>query len=101
MGSVVGHKLWRLTPKHQVLCVTHLPQLAAYGDAHFRVTKAAVRQRTVTAAALLDAENRIAELTAMLGIDQPETRSSAEAMLAQVAEEKSRRWDTGQKASAQ
>ena len=39
VGSVVGKKLWELARQHQVLCVTHLPQLAAYGEQHLRVMK--------------------------------------------------------------
>jgi len=91
VGAVVGHKLWSLTPEHQVLCVTHLPQLAAYSDAHFRVTKAVVDRRTVTRVGLLDAGERIAELAAMLGADRPETRQSVEAMLAEVMGKKGER----------
>ena len=37
VGSVVGEKLWQLGRQHQVLCVTHLPQLAAFGDEHYQV----------------------------------------------------------------
>jgi len=88
VGGVVGQKLWSLTPEHQVLCVTHLPQLAAYSDAHFRVAKAVVGQRTVTGVELLGTDQRIVELAAMLGADRPETRRSAEAMLAEIAQEK-------------
>ena len=39
VGTVVGQKLWQLGRQHQVLCVTHLPQLAAFGDQHLRVRK--------------------------------------------------------------
>jgi len=89
-GAVVGTKLWRLTPAHQVLCVTHLPQLAAYGDVHFRVAKTVVDQRTVTGVELLDGEGRIAELAAMLGADRPEMRQNAQAMLADIERHKAR-----------
>lgn len=88
VGTVVGHKLWSLTPEHQVLCVTHLPQLAAYGDAHFRVAKTVVGRRTVTGVQLLDDDERVVELAVMLGADRPETRYSVEAILAEVAREK-------------
>jgi DNA repair protein RecN (Recombination protein N) len=84
VGSVVGHKLWSLTVDHQVLCVTHLPQLAAYGDAHFRVYKGTVGRRTVTNVEQLSTDGRTAELAAMLGADRPETRQSVAAMLAAV-----------------
>jgi len=88
VGAVVGHKLWSLTPEHQVLCVTHLPQLAAYADAHFRVAKIVVGQRTAMGIGLLDPDERISELAAMLGADRPETRQSVEAMLAAAVQEK-------------
>jgi DNA repair protein RecN (Recombination protein N) len=84
MGAVVGHKLRSLTPGHQVLCVTHLPQLAAYGDVHFRVIKRVVGQRAVTDTERLDRDTRVVELAAMLGGDRPDTRRSAESMLAQI-----------------
>ena len=44
IGAVVGEKLWSLSQDHQVLCVTHLPQLAGYADVHFQAQKA-LRQR--------------------------------------------------------
>ena len=40
VGAIVGRKLWKLSAAHQVLCITHLPQLAGFGDAHFKVEKA-------------------------------------------------------------
>ncbi|MBC7263053.1 MAG: DNA repair protein RecN [Chloroflexi bacterium] len=77
-GSVVGRKLWNLTEGHQVFCVTHLPQLAAYGDVHFRIYKQVVGERTVTLVDILDDEARISELGAMLGgPDSEATRRSA------------------------
>lgn len=73
VGTMVGTKLWRLTQTgddevsgHQVLCITHLPQLAGFGDVHFRVAKDIVGQRTVTHVSRLDAEERITELAQML-----------------------------------
>ncbi len=44
VGSTVGQKLWGLSQHHQVLCITHLPQLAGYGDAHFKVEKTSRRR---------------------------------------------------------
>ena len=72
IGLIVGEKLWRLTRGggtrgHQVLCVTHLPQLAAFGDRHFRVTKQTVGGRTTTQVAVLEGEARRRELAQMLG----------------------------------
>lgn len=68
IGSVVGEKLWTLTKSHQVLCVTHLPQLASFGDQHFHVRKQVIDERTVTAVSVLgDEQVRVEELAAMLG----------------------------------
>ncbi|HEY3164324.1 MAG TPA: DNA repair protein RecN [Candidatus Limnocylindrales bacterium] len=63
----VGRSLWLLGRRHQVLCVTHLPQIAAHADAHFRIAKRERDGRTVTEVALLDGEARVAELGEMLG----------------------------------
>ncbi|MGE5413953.1 MAG: hypothetical protein ACM3NW_07255, partial [Syntrophomonadaceae bacterium] len=63
----VGLALWALGRRHQVLCVTHLPQIAAYADAHFRIAKVERGGRTVTDVVPLDAEGRLAELAVMLG----------------------------------
>ncbi|MGC9348194.1 MAG: DNA repair protein RecN [Anaerolineae bacterium] len=75
IGAVVGTKLWQLTAsngkpgevRHQVLCVTHLPQLAGFGDVHFKVLKEVVDERTVTRVASLETERRVTELAQMLG----------------------------------
>lgn len=63
----VGRSLWVLARRHQVLVVTHLPQIAAHADAHFRITKRDRNGRTVTEVSRLDHEGRIVELAAMLG----------------------------------
>jgi DNA repair protein RecN (Recombination protein N) len=63
----VGRSLWTLAREHQVLCVTHLPQLAAYADAHYRIAKRERDGRTVTEVARLDRDGRIAELALMIG----------------------------------
>ena len=63
----VGRSLWGLARRHQVLCVTHLPQIAAHADAHFRIVKRERAGRTVTEVERLDREGRITELAAMLG----------------------------------
>lgn len=62
VGSVVGEKLWLLARHHQVLCVTHLPQLAAYGDHHYGVRKEVHGGRTTTQVQPLESETRITEL---------------------------------------
>ena len=63
----VGRSLWALARSHQVLVVTHLPQIAAHADAHFRIAKRERDGRTVTEIERLDREGRIVELAAMLG----------------------------------
>jgi DNA repair protein RecN (Recombination protein N) len=62
----VGRKLAWLARRRQVLCVTHLPQLAAYADHHFLVTKGAAGDRTVAHVDPLDTADRVAELSRML-----------------------------------
>jgi DNA repair protein RecN (Recombination protein N) len=66
-GQVVGEKLWRLGQAHQVLSITHLPQIAALGDRHYRVSKATSDARTVTHVERLAEAERVAELSTMLG----------------------------------
>jgi DNA repair protein RecN (Recombination protein N) len=63
----VGRSLWTLARRHEVLSVTHLPQIAAHADAHFRITKRERDGRTVTEVERLDHEGRIVELAHMLG----------------------------------
>jgi DNA repair protein RecN (Recombination protein N) len=63
----VGRMLWRLGRDHQVVCVTHLPQIAAYADNHLRIEKAENDGRTVTHIAPLADDERRVELAHMLG----------------------------------
>ncbi|MBI5291161.1 MAG: DNA repair protein RecN [Chloroflexi bacterium] len=88
VGAVVGRKLWGLSGNHQVLCITHLPQLAGYGDAHFKVAKRISGDRTTTDVRPLDAEKRVDEITQMLGTEGQAARQSAEELLQMVAAEK-------------
>jgi DNA repair protein RecN (Recombination protein N) len=88
VGMVVGRKLWQLTPSHQVFCVTHLPQLAAYGDRHLKVEKSVQGKRTQTEVKLLHARERVAELAVMLGTLSETTRESAEEILQLVERDK-------------
>ena len=90
-GGIVGHKLWGLTPMHQVLCVTHLPQLACYGDAHYKVDKMQSEGRTVTRVQMLDEPSRVEELAAMLGGPPGEARQrSAQEMYEETLSVKGR-----------
>jgi DNA repair protein RecN (Recombination protein N) len=86
-GGVVGEKLWGMTGYHQVLCITHLPQVAAFGDAHYTVRKQVTEGRTRSTVTRLDQTSRIAELAEMLdGTPISEaSRRSAEAMLERAA----------------
>jgi len=108
VGGVVGRKLWALTGqvgtapvtsadngdgqriggRHQVLCVTHLPQLAAYGDTHFAVTKRIVSvdgdERTATDVTSLSGDARIDELVLMLGAATESGRQSVTEIMAEA-----------------
>lgn len=65
-GEIIGKKLWSLSRNHQVICVTHLPQIAAFADAHFSVHKVAAGARTLSMLETLQGESRLKELAAML-----------------------------------
>lgn len=77
VGALVGQKLWRLSDRHQVLVVTHLAQLAGFGDAHYRVSKHVQNKRTVTQVQRLDDQGRVDELAEMLGAETDSARQSA------------------------
>jgi DNA repair protein RecN (Recombination protein N) len=84
LGHVVGEKLAGLAEHHQVLCVTHLPQLAAFADVHLTVGKEVRDGRTRTVVKTLSREERLAELANMLGGISPGTLRSADEMLQRV-----------------
>ncbi|MGC9357789.1 MAG: DNA repair protein RecN [Anaerolineae bacterium] len=94
VGGAVGTKLWRLTgntegeSRHQVLCVTHLPQLAGFGDAHFRVQKQVVDGRTVVQVDSVRGEERLQELAQMLGTTGDAAYDGAREILAQAQQVK-------------
>jgi DNA repair protein RecN (Recombination protein N) len=67
VGGTVGEKLWSLGRNHQVMVITHLPQLAAFGDLHFQVQKVVQNNRTLTRLSKLSGEPRTLELAQMLG----------------------------------
>lgn len=101
VGATVGEKLWGLASprdeaasRRQVLCVTHLPQLAGFGDRHLCVEKAIDRrdgrERTVTQVQRLTEEGRVVELAKMLGGPGDAARQSAAAILEQVTRRKER-----------
>ncbi|MGB9885890.1 MAG: DNA repair protein RecN [Moorellales bacterium] len=65
-ARAVGEKLRELSRWHQVICVTHAPQIAAYADRHFVISKEETEGRTVTRVQELDWDGRVAELARML-----------------------------------
>jgi DNA repair protein RecN (Recombination protein N) len=72
-----------------VIVVTHLPQLAGYGDVHFHVSKHVISGRTSTSVTNLDVSGRINELVDMLGTKGDSAMSGAKAILRQVNDDKS------------
>jgi DNA repair protein RecN (Recombination protein N) len=84
VAEIVGRMLRQLGRRHQVLCITHLPQVAAAADHQWRVSKTAVDGAIVTRVAALDREQRVEEIARMLGGVKitPTTRRHAEEMLA-------------------
>ncbi|NJN79870.1 MAG: DNA repair protein RecN [Anaerolineales bacterium] len=81
VGMVVGQKLWNLSRTHQVFCVTHLPQLAVFGDQHYQVQKLVDQGRTLTRVETLEGEARLLELSQMLGEVGEGTLRSAHELL--------------------
>ena len=88
-GAVIGRKLWALARNHQVLCVTHLPQIAAFGDTHYRVAKEVHSGRTTTSVDRLEPDGSTEELAQMLGAHTEATFLSAREMRAEVEKWKS------------
>ncbi len=66
-AEVVGRKLYELARHHQIICITHLPQIAKFGERHFRITKHVNTGRTRTAIQPLSKEDRHREIARMLG----------------------------------
>ncbi len=66
-AEAVGQKLADLAGRHQILCITHLPQIAKFGHHHFRIMKSVSKGRTRTTIAPLSPEERVEEVARMLG----------------------------------
>ena len=83
----VGRSLRRLAREHQVLCVTHLAQIAVHADAHVRIEKRERDGRTVTEVRRLEGDERLAELAVMLGGEGggPAARAAAQELLERAA----------------
>ena len=85
-AEIVGQKLREVSRHHQVLCITHLPQIACCGDRHYRVVKRIAGERTNTTVGVLSDQERLEEIARMLGgVELTETaREHAREMLASV-----------------
>lgn len=83
-AEIVGRKLKEVSIHHQVICITHLPQIASFGGSHLRVSKQVADGRTSTVVDKIDDEQKIEEISRMLGgVNVTETaRDHARAMLA-------------------
>jgi DNA repair protein RecN (Recombination protein N) len=80
-ANAVGEKMKQIAAKRQVLCITHLPQVAAPASAHYVVTKQVRSDRTISEISLLDRKARVTELARMLGGQSEVARKHAEALL--------------------
>jgi len=80
-ANAVGEKMKQIAAKRQVLCITHLPQVAAPADAHYVVTKQVKNGRTISEIELLGKKERVTELARMLGGQSDAARKHAEALL--------------------
>jgi len=80
-ARVVGQKMAEIGTRRQVLCVTHLPAVAAVAQTHYEVRKSVRNGRTITELVRLDGEDRLKELTRMLGGHSAAARTHAEEML--------------------
>ncbi|MBQ6375244.1 MAG: DNA repair protein RecN [Clostridia bacterium] len=90
MAQVVGEKICLLSRTKQVLCITHLPQIAALGDSHFMVEKVSDDAHTQTFVRRLDDDGRIRELSRLVGgaADSESSLSHAAHMLREAAQTK-------------
>jgi DNA repair protein RecN (Recombination protein N) len=81
-AQAVGEKMRQIAQQRQVLCITHLPQVAAAATAHYQVSKLVKSGRTISEIVLLDSKQRVTELARMLGGQSEAARKHAEALLA-------------------
>ncbi len=66
-ATVVGRKMREISRNHQIICITHLPQIAAFGDHHYRIQKTSDETATYTSVVLLDEEETVVEIARLLG----------------------------------
>ena len=95
IGALVGEKLWQLACYHQVICITHLPQLAALYDSHFHVRKQISEDRTRTIVDRLGAEESLHELASLMGADNEENTTAVRVMLKESEKFKSEKTKEG------
>ncbi len=97
-GWVVGEKLWKLAQQRQLICVTHLPQIACFASRHFLIAKSQDESSSVTSVTTLEGERRVRELAAMLsGVsDSATAQQNAQDMI-----ERAEDWKRDQLASVQ
>ncbi len=88
----IGRNLWLLARRHRVLVVTHLPQIAAHADVHFRIAKRVAAGRTVTEVERLDRGGRTRELAQMLGGEAAGDPGAAAAASAEELLDRAARW---------
>ena len=88
VGMTVGSMLWNLARHHQVMCVTHLPQLAAFGDQHLTVSKFSDNERTTTKVQEVEGEERLKELAEMLGSGGSQALQTAQELLTLVQQQR-------------
>lgn len=105
VAEAIGRRLYAASRQRQVLCITHLPQIAAFADAHFRVEKHTQAGRTITRVVKLSDEERVEELARMLGGSRVTTsaREHAHALIAEARATPARKKEprTGRRAQAQ
>jgi DNA repair protein RecN (Recombination protein N) len=94
LGSIIGNKLRALASHHQVLCITHLPQIACYGDRHLTVRKDVKEGKTSTSVRVMDGAERLQEIAEMIGgqritdVTRAQAGELLEAARAEFAKEK-------------
>jgi len=88
VAALVGEKIATLARRHQVFCITHLPQIASLGARHFKVSKRGVEGRTVTGIEILDPAGREKEVASLLGGEAAGASAMAHAreLLAQLSD---------------
>ena len=92
IAAVVARKMAAIARYHQVLCVTHLAQIAAMADTQYVVKKQVVGERTFTTAQELDPEGRVEEVARLIGVTDSRQQSGLDHARNLLVE--SRRWKT-------